>query len=154
MSRAARPSTAALATIHVVLPVLAGALVYVAWRSPSLRVFAWADSVAAGRWVETLRVSAAPCRARLPGFVLFCLPDGLWAYAFAASVRLVWAGSRTRSARLWWRATVAAVVVPELAQGFGLLPGTFDVWDLVVSIAAMVAAVFAVHAVPATPVAI
>lgn len=62
---------------HVLLPVVAGAAIYVLWRSPSILVFHWLDTAGAGPVVRSLRAQVAPARAWFPSWMLLSLPDGL-----------------------------------------------------------------------------
>jgi hypothetical protein len=77
------------------------------------------------------RELAAPAAERLPDFLLYSLPNGLWAYALMASVGFVWPQPGARGRELWTCAVFGFAVLPELAQGLRLVPGVFDVVDLV-----------------------
>jgi hypothetical protein len=63
----------------------------------------------------------------LPHWLLYGLPDGLWAAAFAAALLGV-APSGT-GAGLIWRPT-GFLMLQELLQHFGLWPGTADLLDV------------------------
>ena len=72
------------ALLHVILPVVVGAAIYVVWRVPTLRVFEWANAVGLGGVISTFRVFALQGGIRPPRIVLFTLPDGLWVYSLTA----------------------------------------------------------------------
>jgi hypothetical protein len=111
----------------VVLPVVLGAGVYLLWRSTRLRVFRWVDDVAAGGALSSLRHAVAS--VRLPGWVLFSLPDALWVYAFTACMALIWRPRPGRQAVFWIAIAPVLALGAELGQLAGLVPGTFDAAD-------------------------
>jgi hypothetical protein len=108
--------------LHVGVPLVLGAAVYAAF----------------GRDVLFLRILhlsraglALPPAAR---WIVQHLPDAAWGYAVGAFVALVWA----RGARAWrwgWLAAGSAVVAGfEIGQALQVVPGTFDLVDLCVSL--------------------
>ena len=66
----------------------------------------------------------------LPEFVIFCLPNGLWAAAYIILID-GWLYNQTKKVRF-----LAAAVIPligttaEMMQAAGWLPGTFDAGDI------------------------
>ncbi|MDD2666875.1 MAG: hypothetical protein PHX87_02600 [Candidatus Peribacteraceae bacterium] len=114
---------------HVLLPIMAGSLIYVLWRSEQLLVF---------RWIETARLLDAVTMIRinvqthaLYEWFLFSFPAGLWAYSFSSAMCLVW-----RRAGWCWSGFAWLSIAPSLAIGGELIQvvvsglGTFDVIDL------------------------
>lgn len=122
--------------VHVLLPVVAGAAIYVLWRSPFLRVFQWLDTAGAATPVRSLRAAVMPARAWLPSWVLFSLPDGLWVYALTSWLTRIWRDAAGRGRWLWLSIGPVLGIGSELGQWAGLVPGTFDVVDLVGGVAA------------------
>jgi hypothetical protein len=134
LAREVNSRQAALRVVaNVVLPILLGTLIYVIWRPLGLRVFQWADAVGIHAPVAALRLHGSRVRPHVPDFVLFSLPDGLWAYGFVASLCIIWPVPRPPAFRVWALLAAAAILGPEVAQGFGIVPGTFDVADLLAS---------------------
>ena len=105
-------------TIHVVAPLIIGAWIYVAWRTPNLLVF---------DWLYSIRIDPTPIRMNrdLPHFVQYCLPDGCWVYAGTSWMLLVW--QRTSP---WLHLYVALGVGGEFGQLAGVVPGTFEWLDV------------------------
>jgi hypothetical protein len=111
---------------------LAGALIlYRGWRG-GLWLHRWATSFdeALARFAH-----AHP----LPDWARYSLPDALWQYAFVVTMLAVWRGEP------WSRTKVAFVTAPvvfgmlvELGQGLGVVSGTFDLKDLLGSLAAAI----------------
>lgn len=114
---------------HVVAPLTLGGLLYLGARSPSLRMFRWAKGMGLTGVIRQLRSAVADWP--LPDVVVFSLPDALWTYSFAVALGYVWAVERDDRERVAWLA-IPAVLGPgaELGQLVGVVPGTFDVADL------------------------
>jgi hypothetical protein len=136
--------TATFLAAHVVLPLLVGGGIYLAWRDTSLLMFHWLDAVGGLAPLHPLRVAAAPLRPSLPDWLLFSVPDGAWVYACVAFFGRLWLDG-PRLARAFWTGLGPALAIGgEVGQIVGLVPGTFDVADVVwYAAAGVVAAVFA-----------
>lgn len=119
-------SLPARALVHVVLPLVIGTLAYVAWRSTDVRIVTWMSRVAP-RGVAAMQGTGA---SRAPAVILGSLPDAAWAWAFGASLALVWLGRAWREKAAWLVAGALLAVLAEIGQAIGLVPGTFDVVDL------------------------
>lgn len=121
--------------LHVVAPIVAGALVYALCRTTQLRMFQWLDAVGLGTLVASCRKGAAG--VSVPEIVRFSLPDGLWAYSVASGLALFWRNEPSRrfamDRAIWFSVSIALTVGVEVSQGVGLVAGTFDVADLAAS---------------------
>jgi hypothetical protein len=109
----------------VVVPLVLGAVVYIAWRP--------ADVVLAG-WLPAGVVR--PLHATLgawhpPRIVIDSVPDLAWAWAFGAALALVWGKERWRAKGPWLAVGLVVAASAEIGQLWGVPPGTFDVVDLV-----------------------
>lgn len=117
--------------LHVVLPLVLGLMVYVVFRRSDLRLFQWMHSLHLDRCVAVTRVAFAPIRVHTPGWLAGSLPDAAWAYAFGASLALVWRGTSDRlGARAWWAIGAVVTATLEVGQAAHLIPGVFDTTDL------------------------
>ena len=120
---------------RVFLPLWLGALIYVGWRSTSLRLFGWLEhagvlelALAWRTWVKTWPYT-------LPEWVRYSLPDGLWLFAYLSCLRWIWRKDWRRG-WLWFVISVGLAVGTELAQALHWLPGTFDIIDVLVYVLA------------------
>jgi hypothetical protein len=118
--------------LHVGGPLVLGALTYVLWPR--------------GIVAETLggRLGAPALHALLPrppAWLLGHAADALWAYAMGAFVMVLWRDGAPGARRAWTCAAYGLVVLAELAQRLGWLPGTFDPLDLLVTSVAFGSAV-------------
>lgn len=112
---------------HVALPLGIGVLAYGAWRSADVRLVTWMARVAPDG-LASIRGAAA---SRAPSVVLGSLPDAAWAWAFGASLSLLWLGRPWREKAPWLAAGALLAVLAEVGQAAGVVPGTFDPCDLV-----------------------
>ena len=124
--------------LHVIMPLVIGGAIYVCWRDSSLLMFDWFRQLGLGPVVDGIRTVTLPAAVLLPRWVLYSLPDALWVYAAIMFMHRIWVGSESRTVnrRLWlWSGPVLAVVI-EFAQLTGVIPGSFDPNDLILSAAA------------------
>ena len=126
----AAPGNARFVALHVVLPIVVGATIYVLWRSTELRIFTWLSLGGLAAPTAYLRALVAPLGAILPDWFLYSLPDGLWVYAVISFMALVWRDDTRRRRALWLAAGPLLGVGWEMAQLIGMAPGTFDPADL------------------------
>lgn len=116
--------------LHVLAPVAVGAMIYLLFRSPSLRVFDWVESLGLAESVLLCREIVAPIRIVIPDFIFYALPDGLWVYGLTSAMLLLWVGSRSGWATVWITVGLVLGLGGELGQLINLVPGTFDMLDM------------------------
>jgi hypothetical protein len=119
-----RPKRAAL---HVVLPLVIGLALYMAWRSKEVHVVGFMTRLAP-RGARAVQGAGA---SRVPALLMGSLPDALWAWAFGATMALVWHGAPWREKRAWLGAGALVALFAEVGQAVHVVPGTYDVADLV-----------------------
>lgn len=126
--------------VCVVLPVLVGMIIYLVFRPHNILFNTWLDRMGIeimpyGQRVPLIQLPGNP----LTNWLRFSLPDGLWIFAFANAVLLVW-----MDAKMQWRLFIAGVlgafyIVYEMGQAFGVFSGTFDLLDIVTCLVALAA---------------
>ncbi len=109
-----------------------GTLIYVVYRPANILVFEWIAFVGLEDFVATLRSSSVVLAFEPPEWVLYSLPDMLWVVSFGHAIFAVLTGADTGLKGFWVAAiTIGAVAIgSEVGQAFGVVPGTFDWWDL------------------------
>ena len=112
-----------------VASLLAGAFLYLLFRSKNLLGFELLNRIGAETWADRLRSYTSALT--LPDFIVYALPGGLWALGYILIIDHIFS-NRSRLTRIVWAAVIPLLgFSAELLQGIGLLPGTFDPWDLV-----------------------
>lgn len=112
--------------INVVLPMTFGASIYICFRATNLLVFHWID--AAGLLELTMSLRGALGGIRLPLFILYSVPDGLWVFATTSWMIHVWHG---RPPWPWLLVGLVLGTGGEFGQAAGVVPGTYqheDIW--------------------------
>lgn len=106
-----------------------GGMVYLMFRPRTLVLFVVAGALGLDGWVDGVRECVGG--VALPEFVVYCLPNGLWALAYVIVIDWVMQ-SYSRGTRLLCASIIPVLgAVSELMQLCGWLPGTFDVGDVV-----------------------
>lgn len=117
--------------LNVILPLLIGGLVYVLFRPSTLNVFKWIDAVGLTNIIQILREKCEVIS--ISKFIVYNLPMGLWTYAFCFSLLR---NFRNQIIGRYWIWSVLVInLTSEIGQLVALVPGTFDVVDIVTSMA-------------------
>jgi hypothetical protein len=109
---------------------ITGALIYVGFGPKSLYVFSWAELIGLVSGVETVR-SLFPDHSSIPSWVIHTLPDGLWTYSSTLLLIAIWERSTIKAPKIWCCVPLGLAISAELGQAITLIPGTFDMYDLV-----------------------
>ena len=114
--------------ISAIVLLIGGGMVYIVFRSLSLPMFGWMNSLGLMGSINELRMI---CKGITPGgFVLYNLPDLLWITSYLLFVNaLIPQSDRTRY--LFWLLLMPGLaLIHEIMQGLGLAAGSFDVVDM------------------------
>ena len=115
--------------ISGVASLLAGAVIYLLFRSKNLLGFELLNRIGVEPWADRMRSYTAD--VRLPDVFVNSLPGGLWALGYILVIDSIF-GNQTRSTRIVWASVIPLLgECSEVLQSVGLLPGVFDLWDLV-----------------------
>jgi hypothetical protein len=108
-----------------------GGLVYLLWRSTSLLMFRWFDFVGLHSVINAIRIASAPMRGHIPSWVLYSLPDAAWVACGVLLFAAIWTGSSHPARHFWVLLAPSLALGGEFAQLFRLLPGAFDIADVI-----------------------
>lgn len=122
--------------IHVVFPILLGGLIYILFRSTTLIMFKWLDSIDVLSIVLTIRGFTSNIKNSFPEWFYYSLPDGLWVYSFTSALFLF--NEKFQGIKVWLIIPLVLGPLFELLQFFKLFPGTFDITDLIFSSVAFI----------------
>lgn len=123
--------------IHVISPLITGGLLYVLFRSTTLRMFHWFEFLGLKSCVSILRQYVNPIKSSIPSWVYFSLPDGLWVYSFTSIILIIWHSKIT----LWVLIPFSSGVIVEILQKY-FITGTFDWLDFIFSIIGFFLSIF------------
>lgn len=117
----------ALAGLATLL-LIGGGMVYVAFRSISLRMFGWFEALGLMEAVDGVR---GICSGLKPNdFVLYNLPDLLWITSYLVYVNALIPKNDRRSYLFWSLSVPLLAILHEIMQGLGMTVGSFDCIDL------------------------
>ena len=112
------------------LAILAGGFIYVLFRPGEPIFFHWLGSIGFENWLGTVREKSLSITRSLPPWMVYSLPNGLWAFAYTLLILTIWKGSHSRLKYGWFLSIPLLVFGFELLQFTGHLPGTFCKIDL------------------------
>lgn len=115
------------------IPITIGGLIYVCFRSNTLRFFEWIDKVGLSDVVNEIRSIAYPYKEVLPSWVLNSLPDGLWVYSFSAILFFA-SEEYFFQNKILLMLPFILILIMEVLQLLDVISGTFDIMDLVMSL--------------------
>ena len=107
--------------------LLTGGMTYLLFRPQTLLMFHVTDALGLSAVINSMRESIS---SQLPEFIIYNLPGALWAASYILTTEYFLYRQSVKT-----RILVAGIIpiigaVSELLQLTGLLPGTFDVADL------------------------
>ena len=96
-----RKSSNTFVLVNIVLPIILGGFIYIAWRKDTLLMFSWFQHLGLGSFIFRLRVYLSPFYEHIPKFVLYCLPDGLWVYSLTFFMGWLWKNNSKLAFMFW-----------------------------------------------------
>ena len=138
--RTTQPPALSWVAVTVALPLVVGIAIYLVWRPPDIVAFDWLVALGLSEALHAARDMIGPAPTSVPRMVLFSLPTGLWVFAFASALWLVWSGNGRRERFAWLAVPVVVALGAEIGQLVGFVPGHFDLTDLIVIIVSLAVA--------------
>lgn len=113
-----------------------GGMLYVIFRSDSLLMFDWFSDFGLNQEVSSLR--GLYSNTSLYYWVKFNLPAALWLFSYMYAIKAIWSNQNTQIMRVFLWSLPTGAVLSEFLQLFNLLPGTFDLLDILSYILAII----------------
>jgi hypothetical protein len=111
--------------------LLIGGLIYILFRADSLKMFGWYDNLGVLNFITNLRENLSLVIGDLPNWFLFSLPDGLWIFSYITLMLYIWNNSISKHSVFWIFIIPILTLAFEFGQLFKIVPGTFDIIDIV-----------------------
>lgn len=122
-----------------VFAFLLGGMIYVLFRTTNIIALHWIGSIGPDGWIWEIRSFEPGDRLAIPSWIIYSLPNGLWAFAYALILSFLWI-KRSSRIKWFWLATIPVLVFGfELSQYMKILPGTFSMGDLFAGFAGIIA---------------
>lgn len=108
------------------LVFLLGVLIYLLFRSESIRVFDYLTYVKLDKPLSIIRSFTLPLTQFIPDWIIYSLPDGLWLFSFSLIISEIW--NKEDNIRFWfWTLLLPfTAIIWELGQALQVFSGTFD----------------------------
>ena len=131
MSQSYQHHTNKLVASEVILGVVflaCGCAIYLLFRSQSLNIYQWCSALGLSNTIDTLRYSVQ--NWNVSEFVKFCLPDGFYCAAYILIIDAIWHNDKGAIKNIIISLVPFVTISSEVLQYFGLVKGTFDIYDL------------------------
>lgn len=115
-----------------------GMLLYVSFRSTSLKMFGWVDNIGFAELTNLIRGFFYPFKKSLPNWIYYSLPDALWLYSFTSIYLILW----NNQINYWLIIPFFFGCFVEIAQALKIFEGTYDPIDLILSLIAFILSIF------------
>lgn len=107
-----------------------GCLIYVLFRSDSLKRHVWFDKLYCLGILKDIRAVAMEFVDVVPNWMLYSLPDGLWLSSCISLILIIWKNKMTKGSLFLIFSMPVIAFLSEAGQFFKIIPGTFDWMDL------------------------
>jgi hypothetical protein len=119
------------------IALLAGGIIYILFRTSRPAFFNWISAFGLEKWLNIARQSTLSQNLYLPKWIVFSLPNGLWAFAYALLITTIWSDSKSWLKYFWMASIPLLVLGFEILQYPKIIPGTFCIQDLALGIAGL-----------------
>ena len=120
------------------LAILSGGIIYIFLRPSEHVFFGWINAVGLDNWFSFARYNSSSLSLLFPEWIVFSLPNGLWAFAYALIITSIWSGSKSWL-RYFWMASIPVLVLGyEVLQSAGIIRGTFCIQDIAFGLAGLI----------------
>ena len=111
-----------------------GSFIYLKFRSETLLMFKWAETLGLNYAISSIRGSSSVMNSHQMKYVIFSAPFGMWVISFCCFIGAIWHKDNSIAALIWRLFVPAIAISSEFLQFLGLLSGTYDTNDLLVLI--------------------
>jgi len=128
--------------LNVILPLILGVFLYVLYRKGDLIIFEWLNNSYISGLQKYMGIGLK-WSFKLPNWIIYSFPDGLWAYALSYTIIIVW--NKSMKPVVLVLLTCLLGVSVEIFQLLKIISGTFDLVDVALSVIAVISAYLAVN---------
>lgn len=122
------------------LTLAAGALIYILFRTSGLLMFRWFTAILPDTPIHSFREVSLPFKESLPNWFLYSLPDALWIFSYLSLILMIWDNTINKHNFFWIYSIPLIAILSESGQAFHVVPGTYDLTDLIFYIAGTLSA--------------
>ena len=118
-------------------------MMYITFRPDTLKMFHWFKVFGLLDYLDELQHNPA----RVPSWMLYNLPDGIWLFAYSILIGCIW-NFKIRDCWMFILVMPFICIPHEFLQGLGIMHGTYDPSDVLAYLLAIIAGfadVYLVH---------
>lgn len=119
------------------IALLSGGIIYIFFRKSEPVFFNWIRAAGLDNLLNFARNGSLSLTRHLPEWVVYSLPNGLWAFSYALLITVIWKGSNSWLKYFWIASIPILVLGFEILQLAGFIPGTFCIQDIALGIAGL-----------------
>jgi hypothetical protein len=107
-----------------------GGLIYLGFRETSLLMFQWSNFIGLESVIYDYRLFVSTVNVNWPVWFVYSMPNVLWLISGILIFDAIWYKSGYRPLLIWVGFFCSIAIFAEIFQYFGVIPGTFDLLDL------------------------
>jgi hypothetical protein len=120
-----------------------GGIIYLLFYAYQPVVFSWLTSAGSVTWLNRVRQSTQTLNPAFPPWIVYSLPDGLWAFAYSLLITGLWTGKNS-GIKYFWMSTIPVLILGmEILQYTGMLKGTFSFIDIAFEFSGLLIGIYA-----------
>lgn len=122
-------TTAVCEVIIGIVFLICGCAIYLLFRSKHLNIYLWCESLGLSSIIDFLRFEVQDWH--ISSYTRYSFPDGLYCAAYILIIDAIWSKDNSPIKYIIISLVPLITITSELFQYFGLVKGTFDVYDLI-----------------------
>jgi hypothetical protein len=125
-----------------ILTITLGGVIYILLRPAESIFFNWIRTIGLGNELTKLRELQFFITSVIPEWIIYSLPNGLWAFSYAAIITHIWWRSQS-ILKFFWIASIPILILGyEMLQLTAILSGTFCLQDLLFGLTGIVSGIY------------
>lgn len=116
---------------EAILAILFGGLIYIIYRTDSLLMFRWFEYFHLSDYIYFIRNSLITPLPSAVKSLTNTVPGGFWTFSYTVFLMFIWNFSINRKNIFYYLIIPLAAVSSEFYQLAGLIPGTFNYFDII-----------------------
>lgn len=113
-----------------------GGIIYLGWRSGNLIMFQLLEKWGMSNLLNSIRNISTDFS--LFSWVKYSVPDGLWLFSYMFLIDIIWQNHKSILYYIFLWSLPVVAIMSELLQYVAIVPGTFDIIDLVCYVSAVI----------------
>lgn len=123
------------------LTLIMGGMIYILFRTSEPVFYSWLSRIQLDGVIDSIKHSSFIQNLVLPEWIIYSLPNGLWAFGYAVFISRIWAGSSSWLRYIWIASIPVLIIGFEVLQYTNSIPGTFCIQDIALGLAGLISGI-------------